>query len=290
MLIRIIFMILVITNIVFSYTTNNHARQVQNFIKIFERSNLNSNTFLVTDIMNKNMELMKEGAKSPDADYADILTIPNDWFPKGMKGVYNTSLAKWEHVLYDEVPKPIEDLLKRVCKDILHTELMYADDAIPLWYSNAVTFWKKGEKDSALYEISRCCHLIQDITVPMHCKSSSLLVDSWNILNHQEANHKKFERLSETYITETEYVKLYVIKDLKKEAQEIAKESRKIYRLCDQKGSERLTKNPLTTWITWIIPSLKEDYEKAIEISNERSQKYTVLLLYTFFNEVLIDK
>ena len=236
--------------------------------------------------MEENKSIMRNGVASPDADYADVATIPQKWLPKSLRP-YSTSIVKWEHILPDDMPKPIEKILIRVNKELLHKELMYADKTIPLWYNEAVKLWKAGEKDSALYKIARCCHLIEDITVPMHCKVSSVIIDAWQSLNHIEANHKKFERLCGIrYVPNSHKYKIKIIKDLEKESHKIASKSRKIYKLCDEVGSTKLTKNPLTSWVTFLLPWLKEDYDKAIIMSYRRGEEYTVRLLYTFFKEI----
>ena len=110
------------------------------------------------------------------------------------------------------------------------------------------------------------------------------LIDVWNTVRCEEPHHNKFETdCQENYVPNPNPPKPEQIKDFVATMHMIAAKSRKRYKLCDGIGSEKLTKSTFFGWITWVLPFLKEDYDRAVLESNTGAEKYTVDLLYTFF-------
>lgn len=270
---------------IFAYSGSLHSKYIEKVPEVLDHHQSSLLKAETKNIVKQNMELMKDGCQSPDRDHPE-LKIPDEWLPESLRK-YNTSVAKWEHTLPNDVPKEIESILQKACKEVLKKDFLYADKTIKLWYDSAKVLWKENKKEEALYKLARCCHLIQDLTVPMHCKVSSGLIDAWNTLRDEEPNHEKFERLAtEVYKPNTHDYKISSIEDLEKEMNEIAEKSRKIFRLCDQVGYTWMTRCILTKWITVIIPILKEDYEKALKISTQRGEEMTIRLIVQFFTDV----
>ena len=270
---------------VFSYPGSMHSQIIRNMPNAISK-HIKDPTLgnqAIIDTINKYLSIMEDGVVSPDNDYSQY-TIPTDLLPAELKP-YNTSLVKWEHYLPNDVPKPIEDALRTFSKDIIHTEFMYADNATLAWFMKAQTFYRNGQTDSAMYHLGRCCHLIEDVTVPMHCKMSGAIVDVWQTLQGKEPNHEKFERIcNEQYSTLSYDYDLGTITNIRQDLRSIAADSRVEYRLCDGIGYPNLTRNPYIGWITYFFPFLREDYNAAVQESCENAEKYTAELIIFFFN------
>jgi len=138
-----------------------------------------------------------------------------------------------------------------------------------------------------MWYLGRSCHLIEDITVPMHCRLTGNLIDIWQVSNHEQLNHNKFERYcSDKFIAGGRDVKLSEEFVLPETMFEIAKESRKYLKYCDGVGPGCIFNFPP---LNFLLPWFVEDYEKAMLKSTERGEIYTVKLVHYFFQRVGVD-
>jgi hypothetical protein len=228
---------------------------------------------------------MKKGVKSPDSDYPE-LKIPEELVPEWLKPLPSkTSVGKWEHVLVNDMPKELDDYIRKVAKHF-NIKYRYADEAMVDWFQIAVNHWDEGRIDSSMWHLSRACHLIQDITVPMHCRISGNLADVWQVLHHEEPNHEKFEKYCTNNFqvgnVDTKEIALNENFKLPDKAQELAGKSRKILKYCDGIGPGCVMNFPPFSFLPWFV----EDYDKAMNISCTRGEVYTVKLIHYFFQTV----
>ena len=138
------------------------------------------------DTVSKYMGILCKGAVSPDADHPEF-KIPENLIPNWAKPTGSTSIAKWEHCILDDVPLKLEDALDQVCR-YYGFSYQYADSCAYQWLGIAETFWYSGNTDSAMFYLGRVCHLIQDITVPMHTHLTTDLLEAWRVVNGMELN------------------------------------------------------------------------------------------------------
>ncbi len=218
--------------------------------------------------------IFSEAVRSPDKDYPD-LKIPVEYLPKRLRK-YNKSVPKWEHAYPDDMPKRLENAMDVFCREVLHIHYKYADVLAQEWYDKAKWFYIQGEKDSAMWHLGRACHLIQDVTVPMHVKVASGLVDAWNVLNDESPNHSTFERRAEQLFLPQQAQAVYV-SDIKQLVRDIAEEVRPDMKLCD--GVD-------VPILRLFFPCLREDYDGCAKRSAARAVKYTAWVIYSFFEDV----
>ena len=146
-------MVMLFAASVFGYGGGLHERYIEAVPEIFKAPTMTFTTQEIVSTVQAHMVMMQEGCKSPDRDNPE-LRIPDEWLPESLRK-HNTSLAKWEHVLPDDVPDEIEAILKKFCKEFLNKEFEYADRALIRWYGHAKELWLSGDRDSALYILAR---------------------------------------------------------------------------------------------------------------------------------------
>lgn len=272
--------VLIAVSITFSYQSTLHRKYMETAALMFYNSGYED----IANILTENMGMLKEGVVSPDNDRPD-LSIPNEYVPKVIRDNGGINLYKWEHILPDDIPPELEKFAKEVVAKHIGGKFQYADGAIPEWLDYAVAYWKSGIHDSAMYHLARACHLIQDITVPMHCKLSANFRDTWDIVSHNSPNHRRFERYcGDIYLPATKIN--FNLKSLKlpDDLYDLAAESRKTAKYCDGIVSSCcLAGNNV---LSKIFPSLAEDYHGAAMVCTKRGEEYTVRLIYTFFERI----
>jgi len=233
------------------------------------------------EIVEKNLELLKKAVQAPDSDYQEY-TIFFDLIPAELrKRIPRTSPIKFEHVLVDDVPKEIEDVLKRICMRF-GVKYRYADETVDEWYKEATELWKTDQQ-AALEKIGRCCHLIQDICVPMHVRVLANLCDIFDVFKNRDRNHSKYEKYcEETFKPRT---LLFDVNDFKvpQTLRDIAKETRNYIEMCD---GIKFTSMWYSILKMFKIIKNNEDYKTAADYTNSSAQINTVLFIITFFKEV----
>jgi len=233
------------------------------------------------EIVEKNMELLQKAVQAPDSDYQEY-QIFFDLIPAELrKRIPRTSPIKFEHVLVDDVPKEIEDVLKKICSRF-GIKYRYADETVNEWYKQAKELWPI-DRQRALEKIGRCCHLIQDICVPMHVRVLANLCDVFDVFKNRDRNHNKYEKYCEEVFKLRNLLFDINTFEVPQTLREIAKETRTYIEMCDGIKFDSL-------WYS-ILKMLKivkanEDYKTAADYSNLAAQVNTVLFVLTFFKEV----
>jgi hypothetical protein len=241
-------------------------------------------------IIEENMQLLKSACKSPDNDYPEY-KIPDKLIPSWMSDdiksvIKGTSIAKWEHTYPLDIPKEVSEFIKIIAEQLLKIPYRYANTTILDWFNKAVYLWTINRSES-LNHIGRCCHLVQDVSVPVHIAVSGNFKDVYNVFTRTNPNHKRFEQYCSNVFTVSQ--KKFELKELKisEVIKEIALNSKEYLKYCDGISLPNWTSKIMSKWLFKFLGSLiNDDYQKAAIYTNESAQKYTVLLFHTFFKTV----
>jgi hypothetical protein len=258
-----------------------HSKYVENTPLILR----NKGAIEEASFVERYMEQFKSSVKSPDDDYQEFSFL-HEFLPESVKDfVPRTSPIKFEHVLVDDVPKVLEEMLIKLC-DRIGAKYRYADVALVDWYEQAKSSMKTGLELDFVRHIGRCCHIIQDTCVPMHCRVIGNIKDIFDVFKHKDPNHNKFEAFcGDTYDLE-EILKidfsLDALYEIPSALQETAKKSREYVEMCDG----------IKFSIFWFrilkllgLAKVNEDYKKAADYANSMAQINTVRFLYKAIKE-----
>jgi hypothetical protein len=250
-----------------------HSKYIENTPRLLRTKNANEEA----DFIDKNMDELIAAVISPDTDYSE-LTFLHDFLPENLKKIIpKTSPIKFEHILVDDLPEATVDVFTKIC-DRIGAKYRYADVTLNDWYEAAKLSNKVGMKSDFLKHLGRCCHLVQDICVPMHCRLSANLRDIFDVFKLTDPNHKRFEAYCEkTYSIDGLDFNLDKPYEVPSSLQECAKKSREYIQMCD---GIKFT----TLWYKILkmlgILTDNEDYVKAAKYSNSTAQINTVIFLY----------
>lgn len=230
-----------------------------------------------SDSIRRYMKLMQAAIRTPEVD----IGVPDDLMPEWLFREENC-IGPWEHTLPDRLPVEVDQLLRNVAHE-RGVPFRFADETVHEWLATARTMWLTGEIDSALWVVARCCHIIQDLTMPMHCKMRGNLREVWQVLNKEDRNYREFEQFcSEVFQGGGFRVNLGEEFKVPKTLYHIARRSRKRYSSCDGWRIKELDFPP----VPWLLPFVSENYPKATRASMVDAQKYTVLFIHWFFVSV----
>jgi len=238
------------------------------------------------EIIEGNMDWMMQAVQSPDADYSQYV-IPVDKLPDALKFLGGTSPIKWEHVYPVDFPAVFTAALQTLSVDVLKIPYRYADVAILEWWKKAVDLWETDQKQS-LWHIGRACHLVEDVSVPMHVAVTGNLKDCFDVFAKREPNHNKYEMYCETvYSPIVNIGALVPITDLPGMIKQVATETSKFVGMASGFTLPAFISRFTPKFILQkIMKTYNDNYEKAANYSNSSAQRYTVSLLHAFFKEV----
>jgi hypothetical protein len=238
------------------------------------------------DFVQQNMDLMISAVKSPDYDLKNV-KIPTRSFPPTLRGV-SAAAPVWEHVLVPDCPPVIELFLRNVvCGQFLHKTFYWADGALSSWYNLALSSWA-SDRLVAMRHIGRCCHLIQDLSVPHHTTVFGNIKEVWNLFSEQSFVQKQYEGYCETQWKPPQSAyNLSEVISVPSVAVNIANASRGYMYLCDGITLPSWLRNSRFRDLFYKLNKLwKEDFYTAATYSNNSAMKYTVLLIHKFFRDV----
>jgi hypothetical protein len=260
-----------------------HVKYIENTPLILRQKNEISEA----EFLEKNLDILKQAVVTPDADYAEF-TFLHDFLPEELKKVIpRTSPIKFEHVLVDDVPKVFEDVFIKIC-DRMGVKYRYADVTLEDWYGKAIDSYKEKNEYDFFRHIGRCCHLVQDICVPMHCRLVANFKDVFDVFKLKDTNHEKFEKYcGQTYSIDSilkEKIDLDIVFQIPGTMREIAKASREHIHACDG-----IVFPSFWFRLLQILGLVKdnEDRLSAANYTNSMAQINTVLFLHRVLKEVL---
>lgn len=269
--------VLFIISICFAHASSNHIRFMQRVPFWLEKAGYIDEAKIISD----NMSNLIIFVVAPDESYPQ-LKIPDDMMPEWIKEYDNGYIGKWEHTLPNDVPNELTLLLKDISVRF-DFKFRYADETIKDWMDSASYFWNINDKYMAMRYLAYSCHLIQDLTIPMHCKATGNIKDIWDLLNHNNPNHNKFEQYCSSNWIESD--KNFNINDfsVEKTPSDLANKSRNILKYCDGIGKGEIFNYPP---LCWIFPFWVENYSYVCKISNQRGEEYTARMIHYFFNRI----
>lgn len=145
------------------------------------------------EFLSSHLYNLKAAAISPDRDYSNFIKYL-DLLPDHIrKNIPSTSPMKFEHFLFDSAIEKHLSYLKLVFA-LMHVKFRFADETIVDWYNQAKEAAFYGKIDSFIWHIGRCCHLVQDVCVPMHCCVRGSIKDVIDLSQHNQPNHNRFEK------------------------------------------------------------------------------------------------
>ena len=260
-----------------------HVKYIENSVRLLRIKT----AIKEADFIEKYINSFKEAVKSPDSDYPEF-TFLRKFLPENIRKIMpRTSPIKFEHVLVDDVPKFAEGIFIKICER-LSTKYRYADQTLIDWYELARIAYKQKNEIDMVRHLGRCCHLIQDICVPMHCKVIGNLRDVFDIFKCKDKNHSRYESYCDSiYNIECHDIDLTIPFIIPNTLQEIAKKSREYVQTCNNTKFTSIWSNILKFFN--LIHENKE-YRQAAEYTNKTAQTYTVNFLYHALQEFKLNE
>jgi len=206
-----------------------------------------------------------------------------DFLPEGLRrNVPSKSKIKFEHLMLERVPSFLEDIFASICNRF-GVRYRYADSAIKILYQKAKDNLKEDNKTEFIRNVGKCCHIIQDICIPMHCKEISKINDVFNIFNCVDPYHKKFEKYcNKIFKLQDIDFDLSIQFEIPETILQIAKQSRENFEKCS--GVQ------FSSFIFETLKKLKflkqnEEYKEIAKLAIATAQINTVLFIYKALNE-----
>ena len=244
-------------------------------------------------LLEQNALLFANSMTSPDFDLKNV-KIPTNKFPIALRGVASSFAPVWEHVIVPDMPSWVTAFLRDVvCGQILHRPFMYADGAIVAWYNLALARWASNDRvgpDGALYHLARCCHLIQDLSIPHHTTVFGNIKEVYNALLEKSSIQTAYENYCNQQYTMSsgtynlaEYSGITLPAFLINEANA----TRGNMYLCDGITLPSWLRNSIFRDLLYKLnKAWKEDFYTVAQYSNSTAEKNSVLLVHKFFRDV----
>jgi hypothetical protein len=241
------------------------------------------------NFVQQNIELMASAVKSPDQDYLNF-KIPTNLFPASIRAqIPSYAVPFWEHCLPNDCPTLLTDFLRLMSSSLLHMTFMWADGTLNAWYTLAKNAWATN-RQTALYHLARCCHLVEDLHVPHHTTIWGNLIEFYRVMLNQGSIQTTYEKYVDAQFksNSTTYgLAEYTSINIPQIAVTIANASRGYMYLCDGVALPQALLNSIFRNLLYSVDrNLQEDFYTCAQYSNNGAMKYTTLLIHKFFREV----